>query len=242
MASPAQKARAHLEQVAILRAARDADADLARRVVAVKQYQHARFARDYANLLAQERYRAATQFFLEDLYGPADFADRDTQFGRVVPAMARVFPSEVMHTVAQLAELHALTEGLDQEMAQATRWQTLWMTDPIVPLGSAVGRRDARQRQLEILIAIGTSLDQHTRTALLKTTLRLMRAPAKAAGLGQLQSFLERGLAAFVRHARCAAVSGDDQIQRARTIDDLFAGHKAKNPTMVSGRVSRLIA
>ena len=82
------------------------------------RFQHARFNRDYADLLANERYRAATQFFLEDLYSPADFADRDTQFGRVVPAMARVFPADVMHTVAQLAELHALTESLDQEMAQ----------------------------------------------------------------------------------------------------------------------------
>ena len=223
MTTPAQRARAYLDQVATLRAARDADADLARRVVAVKQYQHARFARDYANLLAQERYRAATQFFLEDLYSPADFADRDTQFGRVVPTMARVFPSEVMHTVAQLAELHALTESLDQEMAQQLSIHGAVDDESYRAAWRAVGRADARQRQLEILIGIGTSLDQHTRAALLKTTLRLMRAPAKAAGLGQLQSFLERGLAAFVAMRGAQHFLETIRTNEQRTIADLFA-------------------
>jgi hypothetical protein len=223
MASPAQKARTHLSQVASLRAARHADAELASRVAAIKQFQHARFSRDYADLLTDKRYRAATQFFLEDLYSPADFTDRDTQFGRVVPAMERMFPADVMHTVAQLAELHALTESLDQEMAQQVQvsaavddasYRAAWRT---------VGRSDARQRQLELLIAIGTSLDQHTRTSLLAVTLRLMRAPARAAGLGQLQSFLERGLAAFVAMRGAQHFLETIRANEQRTIAGLFS-------------------
>jgi len=223
MASPAQKARTHLSQVASLRAARHADAELASRVAAIKQFQHARFSRDYADLLTDKRYRAATQFFLEDLYSPADFTDRDTQFGRVVPAMERMFPADVMHTVAQLAELHALTESLDQEMAQQVpvsaavddaSYRAAWRT---------VGRSDARQRQLELLIAIGTSLDQHTRTSLLAVTLRLMRAPARAAGLGQLQSFLERGLAAFVAMRGAQHFLETIRANEQRTIAGLFS-------------------
>jgi hypothetical protein len=221
--SPAQKASAHLGQVASLRAARLADAVLASRVTAIKRFQHARFSNDYAGLLADERYRAATQFFLEDLYSPADFTDRDTQFGRVVPAMERVFPDRIMDTVAGLAELHALTEGLDQEMARQVRTNGPVDEASYREAWRAVGCREARQRQLELLIAIGTSLEQHTRTAFLTMTLRLMRAPAKAAGLGHLQSFLERGLAAFVAMRGSQHFLDTIRTNEQRTINDLFS-------------------
>jgi len=186
----------HLQRVSALREAREADGGLAKRVAAIKHYQHARFSRDYAQLIESTRYGAAARFFLDDLYGPANFADRDSQFERVVPAMERLLPAAIMHTVAELAELHALSEGLDQRMAQAL---TADEVDDRSYLAAwlAVGLRDDRERQLALLLAIGTALDRHTRTPLLTGMLRVMRVPARAAGLSQLQSFLERGLAAF---------------------------------------------
>jgi hypothetical protein len=223
MASPAEKARAHLEQVARLREARQDDAGLASRVAAIKRYQHARFSRDYASLLDSERYGEATRFFLDDLYSPSDFADRDRQFDRVVPAMARVFPADVMHTVADLAELHALTESLDQEMALQVKANAAVDDESYRAAWRAVGRGAARQRQLDLLMAIGMSLDQHTQNAFLATTLRMMRVPAKAAGLARLQSFLERGLAAFVKMRGARHFLETVRANEQRTIVDLFA-------------------
>jgi hypothetical protein len=221
--------RQHLEQVNALRAAREADEGLARRVADIKRHQHMRFGRDYAGLMESPRYDAATRFFLDDLYGPADFADRDTQFGRVVPAMARVLPSEVTHTVAQLAELHALSEVLDQKMAQALpveavddrSYRSAWQM---------VGRRDQREAQLRLLLAIGTALERHTRSRLLSATLRMMRRPAKAAGLSQLQSFLERGLAAFSAMHGAQEFLETIAANERRVIDEMFASAKMKNP------------
>ncbi len=220
MAQPTQRIREHLEQVAGLRSARTANPALASRVAAVKRYQHDRFNRDYADLLASERFAEAARFFLSDLYGPADFADRDAQFARVVPALARLLPADVMHTVAQLAELHAVSESLDQEMARQVAeeavddrsYRAAWR---------AVDRHADRERQLRLLISIGTSLDRHTRTPLLPTTLRLMRGPARAAGLTQLQSFLERGLAAFVSLRGAQQFLEKIQANEQRVIDDL---------------------
>ncbi len=222
MASPTHQIRMNLEHVAALRAVRAGDLALAQRVAAIKRYQHDRFMRDYADLLDSERFGEATRFFLNDLYGPDDFADRDAQFGRVVPAMAQLLPTEVMHTVAQLAELHALSESLDQEMARQLdagtvddrSYRAAWR---------AVGRDSDRERQLELLIAIGTSLDQQTRTPLLLTTLRLMRGPARAAGFAQLQSFLERGLAAFVSMGGAQEFLGTVIANESRVIDELRA-------------------
>jgi hypothetical protein len=190
-----------LQAVAAERAARAADAALSASVDAVKHYQHARFGVTYADLMAQPRYAGAAEFFLTDLYGPADFSDRDDQFARIVPALVRLFPAHIVDTVAELAELHALSERLDTAMARQrlasgasdravsgaeyARW---WR---------AVGEPSTRERQIALMVSVGQALDRYTRSALLRQSLRLMRGPASAAGLGALQGFLERGFDTF---------------------------------------------
>lgn len=178
------------------RTARAADPALAERVAAVKAFQHGRFACTYADLLADKRYAKAATFFLEDLYGPRDFTERDTQFVRIVPALVRMFPREIVGTVADLAELHALSEKLDSAMAHfleapaidELRYAQAWR---------AVGEPAAREKQIALMLAVGTALDRYTRNPLLRHSLRLMRSPAKAAGMGALQNFLETGFDTF---------------------------------------------
>ena len=185
-----------LSQVDAQRAQRAADPALAARVQAVKHYQHERFQHTYADLLAQPRYAQATRFFLEELYGPEDFTRRDTQFKRVVPGLVRLFPREVVLTVQTLGELHALSETLDTAMGEAV---------PDGPVGLAgyvqawqrVGRPDDRQRQIQLTRRVAEALDVYTRNPLLRHSLRLMRGPARLAGLAELQSFLESGFDTF---------------------------------------------
>lgn len=186
----------HLQTVAGLRAARRADPALGARVQALKAYQARRFARSYADLLSHPRYAGAARFFLDELYGPQDFADRDAQFERIVPALVRLFPQEIVETVEQLGELHALSEALDDGSARRLP------PGPIGPAGYAAawqaeGRAPARERQIALTLTIGAALDRYTRNRLLRGTLRLMRGPAQAAGLGALQQFLETGFDAF---------------------------------------------
>ena len=68
-----------------------ADPALAGRVQALKAYQARRFEATYGDLLAHPRYQGAARFFLEELYGPQEFAARDAQFSRIVPALVRLF-------------------------------------------------------------------------------------------------------------------------------------------------------
>lgn len=193
---------AHLSEVQTERNARAADPAWATRVGEVKAYQQKRFAHTHADLLAHPRYGAAARFFLDDLYGPQDFAERDAQFARIVPALVRLFPADIVATAASLAGLHALSESLDSAMGLA-----LGRCDPPVnrPLDAAayaaawraVGRADDRCRQLDMVLAVGHQLDRFTRNRLLRQSLRVMRGPARAAGLGALQTFLERGFDTF---------------------------------------------
>jgi hypothetical protein len=60
-----------------------------------------------------------------------------------------------------------------------------------------VGRRAERERQLERVLAIGTEMARITRLPGLRLMLKMMRAPANAAGLSSLQRFLEAGFDTF---------------------------------------------
>lgn len=211
-----------------IRAARLADAGLAAAVTEVKHFQHARFERTYTDLLANPRYTRAARFFLEDLYGPGDFTQRDAQFARVVPALVRLFPAELVGTVLQLAQLHALSERLDSAMAAAApapldarSYAHAWR---------AVGEPSSRMRQIDLMLAVGNALDRYTRSVLLRHTLRLMRGPAQAAGLGALQSFLESGFDTFKGMGGAGAFLGVIEQRERALARHLFAGGDTGSP------------
>jgi hypothetical protein len=213
----------NLGEVAAERSSRLNDADFAARVDEVKRYQHDRFQRSYADLLASPRYARAARFFLEDLYGPTDFSARDAQFARIVPAMVKLLPSQLLATVTALAELHALSEQMDSAMGHALcssgcdslSYGRAWRR---------VGQPATRARQIELMLAVGSALDRYTRNPFLRHSLRLMRAPAHAAGLGALQEFLESGFDNF-REMRGAREFLDTIAKRERELAErLFGG------------------
>jgi hypothetical protein len=185
-----------LRRVDAQRALRGADPSLQDRVLAVKHYQHERFQHTYADLLAQPRYVRATRFFLEELYGPVDFTRRDTQFKRVVPGLVRLFPREVVLTVQTLGELHALSEELDTAMGRAVPAGPVDLAG-YIGAWQAVGRPADREAQIVLMRRVADALDVYTRNPLLRHSLRLMRTPARLAGLPELQAFLEAGFDTF---------------------------------------------
>lgn len=197
----AERILLHLQQVRSLREARAADPALAERLRVLKDYQSRRFERSYADLLADPRHAPTARFFLTELYGPQDFVERDAQFSRIVPALTRLFSAELVGTVSLLAELHALSETLDDAGARllpAPPLDAPALDAPgYVRMWQAVGRPDMRARQIEQALAIGRAMQRYTSSRLLRHSLRLMRGPAKAAGLLALQRFLEAGFDAF---------------------------------------------
>lgn len=196
MSEDAQRILAELQTVERERARRAADPALLAAVVALKSYQQRRFAHTYADLLCSPRYAAAARFFLDELYGPKDFSQRDAQFARVVPALVRLFPQEIVSTVEVLARLHAVSETLDTTMASHLISQTI-DAHAYVRAWQLTGQPAQRQLQIDHTLRIGRDLDRLTRKPLLRSSLHLMRGPARAAGLPALQQFLEVGFDTF---------------------------------------------
>ncbi len=185
-----------LHQVQLQRQLRKSTPGLEATVSWIKAYQQRRFAHTYADLLTSSRYGGAARFFLDELYGPKDFSERDAQFARVVPALVKLFPQEIVATVHTLAELHALSESLDSSMGaaltaddrSAKRYVQAWQH---------VGRPDEREKQISLTLALGEALDRLTAKPLLRHSLRMMRSPARVAGLQYLHAVLECGFDTF---------------------------------------------
>ena len=206
---PAQKIRDAVAQVSQLREQASGNPVLGAAVAAVKRLQSRRFAGTYADLLGGGGpYRAAAQFFLHELYGDADYSERDAQFSRIAGALQKLFPQQVTATAVSLAQLHTLTEQLDH----AVGWVRARDEAPdavLRPAGyigawRAVARRADREAQLNRVLEIGRELQRLTRAPGLRLMLKMMRAPAAAAGMGALQRFLEAGFDTFAAMARHA--------------------------------------
>lgn len=197
----AQRIRDAVARVGTIRQLAADDAGLCTALVKIKALQAKRFAGTYGDLLQSKEYGAAARFFLHDLYSDKDYSERDAQFSRIAGALQRLFPQQVIATAVSLAQLHLLTEELDLLLAaqwdlqristsqgEALRYITCWRR---------VGRHGDRLRQLEVVLTVGMDLNRLTRTPGLRLMLRMMRGPARAAGLGSLQDFLETGFDTF---------------------------------------------
>ena len=193
MADDAEAIQRHLLQLKELRGARG---PLPPRLKELKRWQSARLEETYADLADEPRYREATAFFLDDLYGPKDFSGRDQAMLRIVPVMRRLLPANAVETAALAIELEALSEDLDHRLAAAL---------PEGPIDAASyaeayrasSTRAERERQVELIVAVGTRLDALVRKPFVFSTLKLMRQPSRVAGLSDLQEFLERGFESF---------------------------------------------
>lgn len=167
----------------------------------LRQWQAQRLRTSFGRFLDDPRRRPAAEFFLTDVYGDHDFARRDADIARVLPTMQRLLPASLLDTMADGIELGALTHALDLDVVDvlqrlAPRRRTL-DADLYARAYRIAGTPRRRARQIELLKSVGDGLANALAMPGVQALLRLSRMPARAAGLGELQGFLERGFAAF---------------------------------------------
>ena len=165
----------------------------------LQAWQRERLAESYRDLIIQERYRAAGDFFLDELYGGLHFRERDQEMERVLPVMVRMLRDDMILVLAEAFELQSLSLEFDMDMTaqfQKSGWTEL-NTARYGELYRAVGRQAKRNKQIELIGRLGLELNELVHHRLVLWLLRTLRGPARAAGFGLLQSFLENGLNAF---------------------------------------------
>jgi hypothetical protein len=183
-----------------LRLAAAADPVIERRRASLRAWQAARLARTHADLLASERFGEAAAFFLSDLYGPKDFGERDAELERILPLMTTLLPVSGLAALLLAIEVDALSERFDAAMVGVLGAQldTPEMSEEAYASAyREVGDRPGRETQIRLIGETGEALDAFAQKPFVRMALKMMQGPAKMAGLGELQAFLERGFDAF---------------------------------------------
>ena len=214
-----------LDHTADLRASTAADPKAADRRDLLRAWQAQSLACRHADLLESPRFGATASFFLTDIYGPKDLSRHEAGVRRVVPIMKKLLPAAGLETVADAVELNSLSESLDAAMVEALGDKVKGLKE--ATYGQAyrdVGRRAERERQIDLIEHLGRSLDHLTHQPLVGKALSLMRKPAILAGLGELQKFLERGHAAFLKMGGADEFLDIVTSRERAVLEALFAG------------------
>ncbi len=164
---------------------------------ALQQWQRARLDATYHDLRTSDRYHAACEFFLDELYGGRDVAARDRQLNKAAPVMRRFLPDDLLGAVGDALRLQAMSLAFDFKLA-GLMLELERIDQPAYAAAYCLDQDwSGRQEQLALIVDLGHLLGETVQHAMVHRLIRMMRGPAKLAGFGLLQSFLQEGLDAF---------------------------------------------
>jgi hypothetical protein len=216
-----------LERARALHEERAASPELAAALDRLALFQSRRLNAAYADVAGEPRYARAIAFFQTDLYGPGDFSRRDAALARVVPLMVRVLPDGVIATISGAMELSVLSHELDRALLEKLPARAALSVATYCAAYRALANRGARERQIALIVAVGRALDRYVGKTLTRSALAAMRQPARLAGLGALQDFLERGFAAFRQMAGADAFLATVETRETALMNAIFDGDRA---------------
>lgn len=225
-----------IDKIALTRDAVARDSGTLAGLRALQRWQAQRLRSTYEDYAAAPRYRAALEFFLQDLYGPHDFTRRDRDLRKVLHQWERLLPQRALQALMHALELEALSQSLD--IATATALGDARPTPASYAVAyRRIGRREDRQRQIWLTVAAGRALDALIEQPALGVALRTARLPARVLGVAELQAFLERGYKAFRTMGGAAGLLQAIQQRETTIMHRLFAG--SSDPFRVDDGVAR---
>ncbi|HWT15133.1 MAG TPA: hypothetical protein VN581_05070 [Patescibacteria group bacterium] len=162
----------------------------------LRRWQSARLGRSFGTLRDHPRYGDAAEFFLSDLYSAEDVSWRDRDLARVLPTMLRWLPNGVLGSLADALELDLISVRCDLAMAEHLPKGEIDVASYAQAYRKCADP-ELRLRQIGLIDNVGRELESIVRKPFVLGVLKLARGPARGAGFGELQGFLERGFSAF---------------------------------------------
>ncbi|QSX77791.1 FFLEELY motif protein [Agrilutibacter solisilvae] len=194
----------------------------------LRRWQAERLEASFDRFLEDPRRRPAAHFFLTDVYNDRDFSRRDADIARVLPMMQRMLPGALLGTLADAIELGLLTHAFDLRLAQLLQVHGARRRRLDAALYAKVYRASGlprlRGHQIELIGRVGFGLGRGLRIPGVGTLLKLSRGPARSAGLGELQGFLERGFTAFGELGDVRGFITEIEAEERAVCGRLFAG------------------
>ena len=155
----------------------------------------------YEGLRASDDTAAAVDFVVSDLTG-IGVSQRDHDIARIVPIMSKMLPDKALRTVVSAMRLNAGVLDINLSICRALYKERPVSADVSEADYCAACRQasslDECLELVHVIEDIGHSLDHVIRIPMIGLTLKAMRRPARVAGFGALQTFLEKGYTTFV--------------------------------------------
>ena len=163
---------------------------------AVQTWQCKRLLASHQHMYQQKRFKPAVEFFIDELYGPNDFSQRDQDIARIVPKMSKFLPEKALHSLASALHLNTLSFELDFDLARKLV-DTEVNRDTYAKAYASCDNLATRQQQIDYIRILGNDLADVVRMKGISSLLFISRKPAKMAGVLALHEFLEKGFKSF---------------------------------------------
>ncbi|MDC0603505.1 hypothetical protein OAP14_10890 [Aliiglaciecola sp.] len=169
---------------------------LTERLRELQSWQTKRLLVTYDDMWQSRRFRPAMQFFIEELYGPKDFSQRDQDIARVVPKMAKLLPEQALQSLEAALRLNSLSHEMDLSLTENIHQGPI-CAETYAQAYRLCNNRPQREEQIQLLAGLGSDLADVVKIKGISALLMISRKPAKLAGVESLHSFLEDGYKAF---------------------------------------------
>lgn len=180
---------------------------LAARLSAIQNWQKKRMQHVHAALFTVPEHHLMTQYFLNQLYGGANFNVLAEQCERIINATKTfegLLPDSVLNTALKATELSVLAIELDQQLALRMDRDLLDdHQDPaindqyMIQLCRSANQESARYHQFNLLDELGDNLDKYVRSKLVHSIFKLSKGLSTRYGLQALYQFTDEGFAAM---------------------------------------------
>lgn len=174
----------------------EAQVEFREKLYRLQKWQAERMKKTHEQLLDDEKYRDATLFFLEDIYGGIDLSDLANEAERAMNKALKILPEKVMATSAHALELNALSAELDELLALALFYEMEkeeFSMEDYTQAFRMSAAKELRDRQTLLARELAVGLDKYVRSRVIYATFKMVRRPAHKAGIGNLYNFMGKG-------------------------------------------------
>lgn len=162
----------------------------------LQRWQCQRLILSHQDLWRSPRFRPAMEFFVDELYGPKDFSQRDKDIARVVPKLARILPHKAIDSMEAALHLNCMSFELDYAMLKSLGENEI-NRNTYAAAYRAINQPELRIQQIDFIESLGNDLAAVVRVKGISMLISIARKPAELAGLYTLHEFLESGYKAF---------------------------------------------
>ncbi len=193
----------------------------------LRAFQAKRLERTYADLMSTPRYREFGQFFLTDIYGTADYTQRNHDMAQLHGILQRVVPEPLYHPLSLIVELHALTDRLDglllERLASLPDYHGTVTTSLYAEAYRACDNYPDRMRQIDLIDKSLAQMDEVVHARGSGLVLKMAQGPARVTGWGELVGLAERGFRAFKQLGDSAEFRQILRHRETRILDRIWA-------------------